>query len=229
LTGGIGGLLEMTKDGKRYNYYYDGKGNVSACINADPALANVDGEYAYYAYDTFGSQVSQTGTLEQPYRFSTKYYYAGYGLNDYGFRFYNPMVGKWMTRDPIGERGGLNLYGFVGNSAMNFVDTLGLYSATGDWVAKGAAVVGVAMMGAATIVTAPAWVPTVGLVLVVGGAAYEIYQWGPGLVNTAKEMAHTVKTKLIDKCRANNNNTIRQIDGFSNMTTPINKKYDPAK
>ena len=40
--------------------------------------------------------------------------------------FYNPETGRWMNRDPIGERGGLNLYGMVGNDIVNKVDASGL-------------------------------------------------------------------------------------------------------
>jgi len=44
----------------------------------------------------------------------------------YGLRYYNPEMGRWLNRDPIGERGGLNLYGFCGSNPVNFVDSLGL-------------------------------------------------------------------------------------------------------
>ena len=44
----------------------------------------------------------------------------------YGYRFYDPETGRWPSRDPIGERGGVNLYGFVGNEGVNWVDVLGL-------------------------------------------------------------------------------------------------------
>jgi len=44
----------------------------------------------------------------------------------YGFRYYDPVTGRWPNRDPIGERGGLNLYGFVGNRGVNAWDYLGL-------------------------------------------------------------------------------------------------------
>lgn len=40
--------------------------------------------------------------------------------------FYNPQTGHWLTRDPIGEEGGNNLYGFVMNSPENFSDRNGL-------------------------------------------------------------------------------------------------------
>jgi hypothetical protein len=42
-------------------------------------------------------------------------------------RPYDPDLGRWITRDPIGERGGINLYGYVGNNPINKIDPLGLY------------------------------------------------------------------------------------------------------
>ena len=39
--------------------------------------------------------------------------------------FYNPSVGKWLSRDPLAEAGGLNLHGFVGNAAISKFDLLG--------------------------------------------------------------------------------------------------------
>gem|GEM_PF-1217203 len=48
------------------------------------------------------------------------------GYYNYGFRFYLPELGRWPSRDPIGERGGGNLYGFVRNSPVMHLDILGL-------------------------------------------------------------------------------------------------------
>jgi RHS repeat-associated protein len=47
------------------------------------------------------------------------------GVNYYGFRYYDPTTGRWLSRDPIGENGGLNLYGFVDNDGINYIDDLG--------------------------------------------------------------------------------------------------------
>jgi RHS repeat-associated protein len=43
----------------------------------------------------------------------------------YGYRWYDPLTGRWPSRDPIGEEGGVNLYGFVGNNGVEKVDVLG--------------------------------------------------------------------------------------------------------
>ncbi|MBV6501894.1 MAG: hypothetical protein CJBNEKGG_04435 [Prosthecobacter sp.] len=43
----------------------------------------------------------------------------------YGFRYYSPELGRWLSRDPIEEEGGINLYGMVGNDPVNRVDVKG--------------------------------------------------------------------------------------------------------
>ena len=50
--------------------------------------------------------------------FSTKCHERETGLVAYQRRCYSPGLGRWLTRDPIEERGGLNLYGFCGNNAV---------------------------------------------------------------------------------------------------------------
>ena len=49
-------------------------------------------------------------------------------LQVYGFRYYRPETGRWASRDPIEERGGVNLYGFVGNDGVGSFDTIGLFT-----------------------------------------------------------------------------------------------------
>lgn len=56
-------------------------------------------------------------------------------LRYYGQRYYSPELGKWVSRDPIGERGGENLYAFVGNSPVLRLDPLGLIG--GGFISKG--------------------------------------------------------------------------------------------
>ncbi|MEI7693856.1 MAG: RHS repeat-associated core domain-containing protein, partial [Verrucomicrobiota bacterium] len=41
--------------------------------------------------------------------------------------FYNPSTGRWLSRDPIEEVGGNNLYNFVGNDPVRRIDPLGLF------------------------------------------------------------------------------------------------------
>ncbi len=48
------------------------------------------------------------------------------GVPYYGYRYYNPDLGRWINRDPIEERGGVNLYGFINNQPLASLDSLGL-------------------------------------------------------------------------------------------------------
>jgi len=50
----------------------------------------------------------------------------GSRLSERGLRFYNPSLGRWLSRDPIEEEGGPNLYGYVRNKTPNRIDPLGL-------------------------------------------------------------------------------------------------------
>ncbi len=121
IGGGIGGLLNLNQNGVDYSYLYDGKGNVMALIDSSQTVV------ASYRYDVFGLIKAKTGSLDQPYQFSTKRYDESTGLSDYGYRFYSPITGRWINRDPLGEAGGINLYQMVGNNPVNFVDPWGLW------------------------------------------------------------------------------------------------------
>lgn len=80
-----------------------------------------------YRYGPFGELVEeQEGGIENPFRFSTKYYDKETGLCYYGYRYYRPDCGRWLSKDPIEEEGGFNLYGMVGNDVVNRWDYLGL-------------------------------------------------------------------------------------------------------
>jgi hypothetical protein len=57
-----------------------------------------------------------------------------------GHRYYDPSTGTWLTRDPIGYAGGINLYAFCGNNPVNFADPWGFarIPRNGDWDANAA-------------------------------------------------------------------------------------------
>jgi RHS repeat-associated protein len=77
--------------------------------------------------DPFGAPLVVIGEEADgnPFRFSTKHADGETGLVYYGYRSYSPSLGRWLSRDPIGEEGGDNLYGFTGNDGINRVDFLG--------------------------------------------------------------------------------------------------------
>jgi len=61
-----------------------------------------------------------------PFRFATKYLDDETDLTYFGYRYYGTSVGRWLSRDPINEEGGVNLFGFGNNDTLSSVDALGL-------------------------------------------------------------------------------------------------------
>ena len=64
------------------------------------------------------------------------------GLVYYNYRYYNPELGRWISRDPIEEQGGYNLYGMIGNNPLYGWDDLGRglhewWCTFVDWLTKG--------------------------------------------------------------------------------------------
>jgi len=82
---------------------------------------------ARYDYDPYGQRTKVAGTEDVDFGYTGHYFHAPSGLNLTLYRAYNPALGRWICRDPIGEGGGTNLYGYVGNDPLNQVDPLGLF------------------------------------------------------------------------------------------------------
>jgi RHS repeat-associated protein len=80
-----------------------------------------------YDYDPYGRQTQLIGSLSSDFGFAGYYVHAPSGLNLTLFRAYDPDSGRWLNQDPIGERGGINLYDYVQNNPVNRVDPLGLW------------------------------------------------------------------------------------------------------
>jgi len=122
-AGGVGGLL-LTEDvaGGTTNYpAYDGNGNVTTLVDGTGAASGI------YEYDPYGNLLASAGpaTTTNPYRFSTKPVDPETGWLYYGYRWYDPVEGRWTSRDPIEEAGGRNLYGFVDNDPIDWFDIFG--------------------------------------------------------------------------------------------------------
>jgi RHS repeat-associated protein len=91
--------------------------------------ASVDTEYEY---SPFGQIVRSSGSYADAnaFRFSTKYLDTETGFYYYGYRHYDSATGRWLSRDPLGERVGPNLFCFIFNNAVDFWDLLGLAKVT---------------------------------------------------------------------------------------------------
>jgi RHS repeat-associated protein len=81
----------------------------------------------YLAYDEFGNVTADTNPGFQPYGFAGGLYDPDTHLVHFGARDYDPALGRFLTRDPIGFAGGQsNVYDYAANDPVNFVDPSGL-------------------------------------------------------------------------------------------------------
>ena len=135
-AGGIGGLLavEDLDDSLvagdpvgSFLFCYDGNGNVGQVVKWNAANA-ADSLIAKYEYDPYGNVIAQSGgyAAVNTFRFSTKQWDDATGLGYWGRRYYLAKYGRWVNRDPIGERGGLHLYSYSHNVPPLKYDPIGL-------------------------------------------------------------------------------------------------------
>lgn len=77
-----------------------------------------------YEYDVFGAIRSEVGTSDNPRKFTGKEYESDVKLYYYGARYYDPHIGRFVSRDPAGD--GLNWYAYAFNNPLFFIDPTGL-------------------------------------------------------------------------------------------------------
>lgn len=104
------------------NYYFtmDHLGSIREMTDSSGAVQ------ARYDYDPYGRRTKTSGDLDADFGFTGHYYHASSGLNLTLYRLYDANMGRWLSRDPIAEQDGLNLYGYVKGNPGNFIDPLGL-------------------------------------------------------------------------------------------------------
>jgi RHS repeat-associated protein len=120
---GLDRPVTLWRGGQTYTYLLDRLGSVRGLADAAGNLV------ATYRYDPWGNLLASTGTLANPLRFTSREYDEESGLYFYRARYYDPVVGRFVSRDPIGissEDG--NLYAYARGNPVGFIDPFGLQS-----------------------------------------------------------------------------------------------------
>ena len=110
--------------GATYCPLADVQGTIWGYVDANNSIV------ARFEYDAWGNILSSTSSVPalavNRYRFQCREWSAATGLVNFRARWYDPVTGRWLSKDPIGLNGGLNLYAFCGNDPVNLSDFFGL-------------------------------------------------------------------------------------------------------
>jgi len=120
------------------NYFYtkDHLGSVREVVDGSGTL---QGRFDYGPWGETTYMDYSGGNMAEPQFGYAGYMQTAYVPNEYftKYRIYEPSIHRWLSRDPIGERGGLDLYGYVGNDPINWYDSRGLTPAAAAAVLAG--------------------------------------------------------------------------------------------
>ena len=128
---GIDQLLAVRIGSRTYTALTDIQGTVWGYADGSGAVV------ARWTYDAWGNVLSEEiadGAEELRsvrYRFHGRERSAATGLVNFRMRWYDPVTGRWLSKDPIGLSGGLNLYAFCDGNPVGVKDTFGLCGGEG--------------------------------------------------------------------------------------------------
>ena len=111
--------VAYTNNGQMYFYHADGLGSVRIITDSAGSVTR------RYSYDAYGNITASI--IDRPYTYTGREYDDETGLYYYRNRYYDPKIGRFISKDPIGFAGGdVNLYNYVGGNPVNWVDPWGL-------------------------------------------------------------------------------------------------------
>ena len=123
---GIDRLLAVKIGSRTYTALTDIQGSVWGYADEGGAVV------ARWTYDAWGNVLSEEiapsaeALRSVRYRFQGRERSSATGLVNFRMRWYDPTTGRWLSKDPIGLNGGLNLYSFCGGNPLNDIDPYGL-------------------------------------------------------------------------------------------------------
>ncbi len=118
-------LARVQANGVVRYYQQDALGSVIALTDGSGAVKTT------YAYDPFGNVTVSGEASDNPFQYTGREN-DGTGLYYYRARYYSPELQRFISEDPIGLAGGMNLYLYVGNNPVNKIDPMGLSACEDD-------------------------------------------------------------------------------------------------
>jgi RHS repeat-associated protein len=136
---GVDEPLALYSGRETYYYHADGLGSITALTDRQGQVVQK------YEYDSFGNLKEGLGFIDQPYTYTGREWDKETGLYYYRARYYDPTIGRFINRDPIGILGNIynnqynvsfdqyvssvqNTYAYTENNPVNYIDPSGLWS-----------------------------------------------------------------------------------------------------
>jgi RHS repeat-associated protein len=200
-------------------YTRDHLGSVRELVDSDEV---VRGRWDYDPYGKRSANLITSGALSADMSHTGHYYHENSGLYLTWYRAYDPELGKWISRDPIEEDGGINLYSYVKNSPIKFYDPAGLKDYDMGCLA--------ACLGDAAINYGIGMVPTGNLTKLIGGAGVDItlLQFAGGYDNPADYDAAGLAAGVGDLLRLLADTDYKDAGG-DNELQRLQQKYQKKK
>jgi RHS repeat-associated protein len=129
----LNSVIARAVEGSKFDLEWYHKNYLDHVYALSNDTGNLDEHYRYTAFGEVtiynGSGIIQSSTqINNQILWNTRRLDTVSNYYLYKYRHYDPALGRWPSRDPIEENGGVNLYAFVGNNPVNLWDVLGLHS-----------------------------------------------------------------------------------------------------
>ncbi len=134
---------EQRKNGSSWENYFYSRDHLGSIREVVKSVGGTNTLVARYDYDPYGKRLTQYQA--SAYTGGCDFGYTGHVTNPSlvagqtelvltHYRAYDPNLGRWLSSDPIGEAGGMNLYAYVGGNPINLYDPDGMWPARPEWM-----------------------------------------------------------------------------------------------
>lgn len=189
--------IAIELEGRTYSPIQDVQGNIRGLVSLTGAIV------AKSDFSAFGEPLHEPKGPFNPWQYASKRFDPDLNLIDFGKRFYDPSLGRWLTTDPAGFVDGMNLYAFLKNNPYLYVDPDGRFVWFAIPFLAGTFGVGGVTIGLPSLVAVGSALTASAIGTVLGIATYQIYKTIDANQNTVNNELTTTEEDVKEKATSN--------------------------